>query len=134
MRSIMLTLVAVMGLSACVPPPEDQESAAPKETVAVDSRELGRAYEANEVAAQQLYGNKRLEVTGTLESIELDFADDPVLSLPGINEFSNVRATFPKEATTQTSALTKGQSVTVVCDTISEVMGSPMLSDCTLKN
>lgn len=133
MRSIILTAVALAGLTACVPPAEDQESAAPKETVAVDSRELGRAYEANEVAAQQLYGNKRLEVTGTLESIELDFSDDPVLSLPGVNEFTSVKASFPKEATAQTSALAKGQTVTVICDTISEVMGSPMLSDCTLK-
>lgn len=98
--------------------------------VAVSARDLGAAYEANEMAAQQKYGGHTLAVTGIVTSVDLDLSDDPVVMLQGANEFSSVHANFTKAEADATAALNKGQTVTVICSKLSEVMGSPILKDC----
>lgn len=138
----MRTAVIVFGLVAlagCGAPPSDggdsagDAPAATVEPLKVTSQELGRAYEDNEVAAQQTYGDKPLEVSGTIRSIELDFMDNPVLSLRGANEFSNVMANLGEEGKAVASRLSRGQDVTVTCAKVSEVIGSPILDDCTVQ-
>lgn len=104
------------------------EPAAPP--VEVTSRQLARDFADNEVAAKAKYDGKVLAVTGTIQSIELDFADDPVVILDGTDEFTSVHAGFDKSEVEQTSTLKKGQKLTVTCSEINEVMGSPMLGDC----
>lgn len=68
-----------------------------------------------------------------VSAVDPGFQDAPVVSLPGADQFSHVQATFPKEATAVTSALKKGQKVTVICAKLTEVIGSPMLNECSLK-
>jgi hypothetical protein len=43
-----------------------------------------------------------------------------------------VQARFSKEYSDSTAALAKGQVVTVACTELTEVIGSPILSDCTM--
>jgi hypothetical protein len=98
----------------------------------VTSVQLASAYNANEVAAQQAYGNKVLDVTGTVEGVVLDLFNDPVIHLQGVNEFLPVQAQFDKSEGSKLSAISKGQTVTVRCSSITSVISAPMLSDCTL--
>lgn len=101
-----------------------------KPPVEVTSRQLANDFDDNEVAAKAKYDDNTLVVTGTVQSIALDFMDDPVVMLDGLNQFSNVHVSFGKSHVEQTSALKKGQKVTVTCKKIGEALGSPMLSKC----
>ena len=101
-------------------------------TVHVSAVDLARAYDANEVAAQNEYGGRTLEVTGVVTGITLDLFSDPVIQMSGVNQFLPVQASFDKSYSDRLSSLSKGQIVTVRCTTITEVISAPMLSDCTL--
>lgn len=98
----------------------------------VPAAEIAAAFDANEVAAFQRYGGKLVAVTGEVESISLDFADDPVVSFDPGRDFSNFDANFDKERGAATAELRKGQMATVVCADIREFVGSPSLNDCWL--
>lgn len=98
--------------------------------IEVTSLELGQAYEANEVAAQKRFGDRTLAVSGTVERVTLDFTNDPVIVMTGANQFSGVQASFDKDYADRIAALSKGQKVRVVREKVSEVIASPILSDC----
>lgn len=98
----------------------------------VSARDLQRAFAGNEVAAKQTYGNRRLKVSGTIASIDLDITDNPVVVLATGDDFNRVHARFEKDDSAAIAALAKGQKAAVVCDRIDEVAGTPMLSDCSL--
>ena len=98
--------------------------------VRVSSAELARAYAANEAAAQIEYQDKLLLVSGVVTDITLDFADDPVISLPGTDEFTDVNVALDDKRVA--AGLAKGQSISVLCNSVSEVLGSPQLSECVL--
>jgi hypothetical protein len=122
-----------MSLVACG---EVADSAAADPTVPaieVTSVELAKAFEANEVAAQQTYGAAPLLVSGEVADISLDFMDQPVVELPGVNQFMNVQANLGEEGKAASAQLTKGQAVVVRCAKLTEVAGTPMLSDCTIQ-
>lgn len=99
----------------------------------VTAGELSRAYEANEVKAQTRYGDQALAVTGRITNIELDFMDRPTLSFDGSsNPYLPTRAQLAKGEAAKVAELSKGDRVTVHCANVSEVVGMPMLGDCTL--
>lgn len=100
--------------------------------VAVNSVNLARAYSNNEVAAQRTFADKTLDVTGIVTGVTLDFANNPVLQLEGVNQFLPVQATFDKRFKQDLAAFSKGESVTVRCTSITEVISAPMLSDCSI--
>jgi hypothetical protein len=122
----------VIVLAGCGEIAETETEAPAGPPVEISSKELAKAYEDNEVAAQGQYGGKVLKVSGRVVSIELDMMDEPVVALPGANEFSNVQASFGDDAKAITSSLKKGQEITVTCNKVGEVMGSPILTECSM--
>jgi tRNA_anti-like len=97
--------------------------------VSVGARELFAAYDANEVAADQQFKGKRLQVSGTVDGINSDLGDDPVVMLAA-GDFQSVHVQgLPKDVA---AGLSKGQHITVVCTGNGEVIGSPMLDDCSV--
>ena len=102
------------------------------ETVAITSAQLAAAYSENEVAAKQTYGDKTLDVTGTITGINLDLFDNPVIDLGGVDEFLSVQASFDKSYNARIGALSKGQQITVRCTSLDSVLTTPMLKDCSL--
>ncbi|VTU36138.1 OB-fold protein [Variovorax sp. PBL-E5] len=123
------------------PPTADREAEAPPIAAAqsispspsasdirLDAPSLFAAYKANEVAADLKYKGKQLLVTGRLESISKDFADDPYLSIQSGNEFESVRANFDKSAIAELATLQRGQIVTLHCTGGGMVVQSPMLN------
>jgi hypothetical protein len=104
--------------------------AAPVNEVTVTARDLAKAYEENEAAAQLKYGDKPIAVTGTITGITLDFMDNPVVQLSGVNEFMSVQGDLAdKDAA---AALKKGQKITLHCASVTEVVSAPMLKECRL--
>lgn len=96
---------------------------------AVRIGDIEAAYAANELAAQQEYGDQWLAVLGTLDSVDLDYADEVVLHFRS-DELIRPTASILKGFEGGVAALTKGQEIAVVCGKLSETMGTPRLSEC----
>ena len=95
----------------------------------VDARTLHAAYSANEVAADQRFKGQLLRVTGTIDAIDSGIGDEPIVRLSA-GDFDSVHA---KGLPASTAAnLTKGQEITVLCTGGGEVVGSPILDDCSM--
>jgi hypothetical protein len=118
------------GEPAASPPPGLAPTGPPE--LAVTARELRAAYAANEIAAKQRFAGKRLRVTGTIEALDLDFSDNPVIRLTTDDMFQSVQAQFDKADAAAIAALNKGARATVICSRVTEALGAPLLSDCTL--
>jgi hypothetical protein len=99
------------------------------DAMAVAASALYAAYDANEIAADQQFKGKLLKVTGTIEAIDSDLTDEPVVRLAA-GDFDSVMVKgLPA---TSAASLSKGQQVTVVCQGGGEVIGSPVLDDCVM--
>ncbi len=109
--------------------------------VDVTASTLSSAFQENEAKAQLTYKDKALRVSGTINDIDLDFSDKPVIKLRGANDVQGMGISsdgkitdvsisgLPNEAAAD---LKKGQKLTVVCHELGEVMGSAQLQDCSL--
>lgn len=98
--------------------------------IAVTAVELSAAYDANEVAAQEQFGNRIIEVSGKVDSITLDLTDDPVVNLSVPGTLIGVKVNFAADQNQQVATLSKGQQLTVTCSSVREFGGSPILDDC----
>lgn len=112
-----------------------QPSATPPSTpeLEVDAVSLWKAYDANEVSADQTYRGKWLRVSGRVESIDKDFMDNIVLQLAGPRDFATVGATLKDSEKGTAAQLTKGQAVAVLCLGHGRLVGDPSLTDCVLR-
>ena len=99
----------------------------------VTALQLWSDYQANEVAADAEYKDKALAVHGVLASIDKDFTDSVVLQLRTPNEFMPVHAALKDSETQKAAALSKGGKTTLLCRGGGMVIGSPVLSDCTIQ-
>lgn len=140
MKKIILA-VAVLALAGCDDTTTTTQSdavteapAASEEVAEVTAEELWAAYDKNELAGDQAYKDKTIVVTGVLDSIESGLGDTPYLTLRAGDEynFNTPQAHFDKSETDSLVTLSKGESVTLRCKGDGEIMGSPMLSNCTI--
>ncbi len=97
--------------------------------IEVTTDDLAKAYDENEMAAQQRFGGRWLRVTGTVRSIALDISDEPIVNFES-STLLPIQATFVDEAMASTGTLKKGQIATLFCSEVSEVLGTPMLGGC----
>jgi hypothetical protein len=98
----------------------------------ISAEELHLKYDRNEVAEQQEIGNARVEVEGTIKSIDMDFTGDPVINLATTNQFESVTLSFAGSDKQQIAKLAKGQRVLVRCEKMTRIIGSPAGGHCTL--
>lgn len=91
--------------------------------------DLQTAYDDNEAKAQRDYGDQLLVIQGTVDDIDLDIFDNPVVTL---REGALTINTFFKKSEGGIAAaeLSKGQAASVVCRDVSETMGRPSLHEC----
>lgn len=99
----------------------------------VTASQLAQAYESNEAAAQQNYGDRPLEVSGVIHSIDLDIMDKPFLVLDAAGSFLGAQMHLTEASQARAATLAKGQKVTAVCQKVREIAGTPMLDNCELQ-
>lgn len=87
-------------------------------------------YDANEVAADQKYEGKKILLTGVIESINKDFKGDAYLVLKARNPFMGVHAELDARGKAGASAMAKGTTVYLVCDSGTRIMGSATARNC----
>ncbi len=96
----------------------------------VDNNTLWRAYQANEVAADNRYKGRTLVVTGRVASVDKDFTDSIVLRLQSPNQFMTTMTDVDKEQAHVAAALRKGTPIELRCKGAGMIIGSPNLRDC----
>ena len=112
-------------------PPDNTTNNTEELPIKVTAIKLYNDYEANEVAADNMYKGKRLEVTGTVESINKDIADDVYISLTAGEILSNIQCHLSDPG--KAAELKKGQRITVTGTGDMMIIGIPQLRDCELK-
>lgn len=123
---------------------EARDSAAKKEAARREQAEIAsltmftapqiaQAYEANTVAADQIFKNKRFRVSGVISSINTDFLGKPYITLKGgVNQFMEPQFGFDKDQMNVVAGLRKGQKVVLACEGHGDVAKTPMSGDCQL--
>jgi hypothetical protein len=99
----------------------------------VSAERLFLDYQRNEVSADSMYKGRTLAVTGAVSSINKDFTDSVYLMLETSNEFMGVHANLRGSEVSKASALSKGITVTVLCEGNGMIIGSPVLTDCVIQ-
>lgn len=81
----------------------------------VSASELFQDYKSNEVAADEKYKGKMLEVTGTVHSIGKDIVNTIYVTLEGGGRFEimSVQCYFSDKHKSEAAQLSKGQTITV---------------------
>ncbi len=98
----------------------------------VSSIELGVAYAGNEVAAQNTYGHRTLDVSGMVGKVSLDADNNPVVQFMSGDADLPVQAEFDSSYNGQIKDWVFGQMVTVECESVTSVASEPLLKKCSI--
>ena len=107
-------------------------------TIAINAEQLCQAYDVNEVAADAMYKDKILKVSGVVDKIGRDvLLDYPQVELHGAEYGVRryvVQCTFSKQSEYLVAQLSQGQSVTIqgTCDGREKFMYIISLKNCTI--
>lgn len=121
---INLCAIATIGfllVLGCSAPKETSNASAPSNAtatqadkpVSIAAKDLTKAYDDNELAADQKYKGKSLAVSGKIENIAETFGNITV-SLQGHNMVLTVMCSFEDSEKSNVTALKKGQQTTLV--------------------
>jgi hypothetical protein len=80
--------------------------------ITVSASQLYSDYKANEVAADQRYKDKVLQVSGTVDNIGKDIMDSIYVTLE-TGTFGSIQCFFADKHASEAAQLRKGQSITV---------------------
>lgn len=89
-------------------------------------------YKENEVAADEMYKSRNLEVTGTVESINKDFTDDIYINL-AVSDFETVKCNISPDNIKPPAEIKKGQKITVKGRGGGMIIGTPIIDNCIIQ-
>ncbi|WP_435945299.1 OB-fold protein [Dryocola sp. BD586] len=109
---------------------ETRQAPPEKQVFQTTARQLAASYEENEVATDEKMKGQLVAVKGVVQSIDKDFADSIIISFKTDNQFMPARMQMKDSEKSMAISLKKGQQVTVVCERMSRVVGSPSGRSC----
>ncbi|HEX3906161.1 MAG TPA: hypothetical protein VH853_25285 [Polyangia bacterium] len=142
---MMVAMFAVASASVLLPqahPPEAVTApvphavaapAAPPRTPEVSAIDLGTAYSRDAIAADRLYRDHSLVVTGNVRSVDRNYEGEMVVRLGTGDAFDTVNATLAARNDPALGTLMKGRSVSLLCAGRGSLMGAPQLGGCFVK-
>lgn len=100
------------------PAPAPAEKPAKEFDLAVKAQQLLKDFEDNELAADKLYADKTLKVTGVVEKIDTDLFDEDkyILRLTGGGDFEILSVNVEGLSQDELATLKTGQKVTVIAE------------------
>jgi hypothetical protein len=116
------------------PAPTTQVREEPKTEPAIEvtATALVAEFKENAVAAEQKYGEKRIRVTGVVNSVDKDILDTPYVAISGDQYgINNVQCMFPKDRASDLVSFKKDSKATVEGVFSSNLM-NVLLKDCTV--
>ena len=102
----------------------------PGRTPEVTATDLWMTYSRDAVAADHLYREHPVMVTGTVRSVERNYEGDMVVRLGTGDAFETVNATLATRNDPVLATLTKGRPVSLLCVGRGTLMGAPLLASC----
>lgn len=84
--------------------------------IVVSAREIASDYDDNEVAADQKYKGKILEVSGIVASIDSSVGDQAIMQLAGKKEIPFITALGNNDFNQYAKTLKEGQNVVLICE------------------
>lgn len=128
MRTVLVFVAtSSLTLCACVSPSSNADEIENAVGDRWSAADLLKAYDENEVAADQRAKGRVLEVTGTIEDIGTDILGAPYITMAG--RLPSVQAVFNKRFQNYVAGLKKGGRVTVKCRGAGKLM-NVLLQDC----
>jgi hypothetical protein len=94
---------------------------------------LARAYNANEIAADEKYKGKAVIITGKIQNIGKDILGSPFVVVGGSGMLDGVQCMFAKSAMSSLASLSKGRTVTISGTVSGKMLSWVMMSDCQLQ-
>lgn len=101
----------------------------PEQVISVTATKLAADYDANEVAADEQYKNKLVQVSGTIKDIGKDILDTPYVALYTGNLITSVQCMFDKADSSKLVNLAKNQKITLT-GRVSGKLGNVLVKDC----
>jgi hypothetical protein len=112
--------------------PSQNNTAQEEQYIKITASELLSEYKANQVAADDKYKNKIIEVSGTINSIGKDVLDTPYVTIGGSSDiFTNIQCMFAKGDQSQLINLQKDTKITLRGN-VSGYMMNVLLTNCSL--
>lgn len=102
-----------------------------KPEIRVTASQLLAGYNENEVAADNVFRGRAIEISGTIESIDKDAFDNVIVHLAG-GAYQSVYARLQKTERLAAAKLSPGDGQTMICRGEGKVMGAPVLVECAL--
>lgn len=96
------------------------------------AKQLYDEYDANKVAAEAKYDSKIVTVTGTIQSIGKDVADNAYIVIDGMG-LDGVQCLFPEGQESAISQLSKGQEIVAKGKVDGQAIGNIIVRNCTLQ-
>jgi hypothetical protein len=135
--TLVAPMVIVAALLACKQPEGGSNAtpSAPREpTVTVEASTLLEAYKSNQVAADQVYKNQRVRVSGVVNNVTNAMFGNGInvnINGGGQYEFTHVACGFGTPPA-NVATLSKGTRFTAVCDCTGGTTVGVQLSNCTM--
>jgi len=114
------------------PASQQQAKQAPpaEQVVTVSPEQIAKDYKANEVAADNKYKGKLVQVSGEVDKIGKDITDTMYVVIKGdSSNFTDVQCFFNKDKADQLAQLQKGQSLTIK-GKCNGLMMNVLIKDC----
>jgi len=98
----------------------------------VEAVDLATEYKANQVAADDKYKNKTIEVSGTIYNIGKDILDAPYVTLNGVDMVTNIQCMFDKSDQSQLTSLAKDTKIVLRGKVSGQVVFNVLLNNCSI--
>jgi hypothetical protein len=96
----------------------------------INASDLWGAYSRDRPAADRVYRDRSLAVSGMVRSIDRDFEGNMVVRLGTGDVFDTVNATFATRNDPALAVVVKGRPISLLCVGRGALMGAPLLSGC----
>lgn len=135
--SLALIIVAILlGCGLCGRTNDSNVTSEERESydISVSADMLFRDYHENEVAADNLYKNKRIKITGTIAEIRKDFMDNEIIDLQTDNQFMDIHCEMKKSESDRVVNLRKDSQITLIGKCKGMTIGFVQLENCIFAN
>lgn len=124
-------LIVIIGLVALLVWSTNRvDTPPPYPPLAVTADEILGAYRDNEAAAQAIYGNKTLAISGKVDSVALNLTNKAVIRMGGTKTFGTIAVHLDQASQARAASLVRGEDIAVTCPKVQELMGIPIAMEC----
>lgn len=108
----------------------DQQTLLKSEYMHTTATQMQKTYSQNEARGDQTYNDKKIIITGRVQSIDSTIGNEPVVRLKSNDSFNSVMLYYKKGFKHLAADLNKNQQITLACIGYGSVIGSPVLKKC----